>query len=151
LNANGSKDTGESGLSGVTLFLDANNNGVLDTGERSTTTDASRSDKLREVAAGTYLVREAVPSGLEVNTGNRAVVVLGSGSTITGVNFCNFNFGNISISTTISISGQAFRDLNVNGVKDAGEPGLSGVTLFLDANNNGVLDTGERSTTTDAS
>ncbi|HXG10201.1 MAG TPA: cohesin domain-containing protein [Gemmataceae bacterium] len=47
-----------------------------------------------------------------------------------------------------AIQGIQFDDLNGNGVRDAGEPGLGGVILFLDANNNGTFDTGERSTTT---
>ncbi|MDB5327509.1 MAG: hypothetical protein JWM57_3078 [Phycisphaerales bacterium] len=41
-----------------------------------------------------------------------------------------------------SVSGTSFRDYNGNGVKDAGEPGLSGTKIFFDANNNGTADTG---------
>ncbi|MCA1686903.1 MAG: S8 family serine peptidase, partial [Planctomycetia bacterium] len=37
---------------------------------------------------------------------------------------------------------------NNNGVPDAGEPGLSGVVVYLDLNHNGKLDPGERSTRT---
>ena len=33
--------------------------------------------------------------------------------------------------------------MNGNGVKDPGEPGLSGWTVYLDANANGQLDPGE--------
>ena len=44
---------------------------------------------------------------------------------------------------TGSISGVRFNDLNGNGVRDAGEPGLADVVVYLDANNNGVLDQGE--------
>jgi autotransporter-associated beta strand protein len=40
------------------------------------------------------------------------------------------------------IHGTVVNDLNRNGVRDAGEPGLSGWTVFLDQNNNGVLDSG---------
>ncbi|HEY7089539.1 MAG TPA: S8 family serine peptidase, partial [Tepidisphaeraceae bacterium] len=50
-----------------------------------------------------------------------------------------------------SISGAAFGDYNSNGIRDSGEPGLSGWTVFLDSNNNGVLDNGETQTTSDAS
>jgi hypothetical protein len=49
-----------------------------------------------------------------------------------------------------TISGLKFVDVNGNGARDAGEPGLAGVTVFLDANNNGVLDPGEVSTVTAA-
>src|SRR5437867_2850753 len=51
----------------------------------------------------------------------------------------------------LTISGSDFSDLNANGLRDAGEPGLSGVTVFLDASNNGAFDAGETATTTDAS
>jgi SdrD B-like protein len=48
------------------------------------------------------------------------------------------------------ISGVKFNDLNGNAQKDAGEPGLSGWTIFLDTNANGVLDPHETSATTAA-
>lgn len=46
------------------------------------------------------------------------------------------------------ISGVKWEDRDGDGVRDAGEPGVPGWTLFLDANGNGQLDSGERSTTT---
>jgi len=49
-----------------------------------------------------------------------------------------------------ALYGTKFRDLNANGVRDEGEPGLESVRFFLDDNGNGVLDPGERSTYTDA-
>ncbi len=52
--------------------------------------------------------------------------------------------------TPISISGQTFNDLNGNGTKDAGDPGLANWTMFLDNNNNGTQDSGEPTATTDA-
>jgi hypothetical protein len=48
------------------------------------------------------------------------------------------------------IQGTKWNDLNGNGVKDTGEAGLAGWTIYLDQNNNGTLDTGETSTLTDA-
>ncbi|MFQ3612280.1 MAG: trypsin-like serine protease [Cyanobacteriota bacterium] len=41
------------------------------------------------------------------------------------------------------ISGIHFDDLNGNGVRDPGEPGLGGITTYLDLNDNGRLDPGE--------
>lgn len=52
--------------------------------------------------------------------------------------------------STSGIQGTKWNDLNSNGLKDAGEPGLAGWTMYLDTNNNGKLDVGETSTTTDA-
>ena len=48
------------------------------------------------------------------------------------------------------ISGTKWHDLDLDGVQDAGEPGLPGWVVFLDANQNLQLDAGELSTTTDA-
>ncbi|MEN9222184.1 MAG: trypsin-like serine protease [Thermostichus sp. BF3_bins_97] len=49
------------------------------------------------------------------------------------------------------IEGSHFDDFNGNGVRDAGEPGLPGITTFLDLNGNGRLDPGEPSVSSDAS
>lgn len=48
------------------------------------------------------------------------------------------------------IEGSHFDDLNGNGLRDPGEPGLAGITTFLDLNSNGRLDPGEPSTVSDA-
>ena len=47
-NGDGSQQTGEAGLSGRTVYLDANNNGVLDTGEATATTDRSATPPSRK-------------------------------------------------------------------------------------------------------
>ena len=141
LNGNGVRDPGEPGLAGITVFLDTNNNGILDPGEVSTTTDANGNYTFTNLAPGTYRVREVEPAGSMQTTANPADIVASSGTNITGVLFGNFQL--------VSISGIKFNDLNGNGVRDPGEPGLAGITVFLDTNNNGVLDPGEVSTTTD--
>jgi uncharacterized repeat protein (TIGR01451 family) len=50
----------------------------------------------------------------------------------------------------VALTGLKFEDANNNGVQDAGEDGVAGVTIFIDANKNGALDAGERTTITDA-
>jgi hypothetical protein len=42
-----------------------------------------------------------------------------------------------------TITGTVFNDSHTNGVKDAGELPLAGVTIFADGNGNGILDAGE--------
>ncbi|MGK7900235.1 MAG: Ig-like domain-containing protein [Hormoscilla sp.] len=49
-----------------------------------------------------------------------------------------------------SISGVKFLDTDRDGVRDAGEQGLAGWTIFFDTNNNGVLDNNEVSVVTGA-
>ncbi len=49
-----------------------------------------------------------------------------------------------------AVSGSVFSDLNRNGVRNAGEVGISGVTVFADINGNGVLDSADFQTTTQA-
>ncbi|MBI2875792.1 MAG: right-handed parallel beta-helix repeat-containing protein, partial [Candidatus Tectomicrobia bacterium] len=68
-------------------------------------------------------------------------VSLGSGETVAGIDFGNFELG--------EISGVKFHDLDNNGLRGEGEPGLAGWTIYLDGNGNGTLDQGESSTTTD--
>ncbi|RWG81341.1 SdrD B-like domain-containing protein [Mesorhizobium sp.] len=48
------------------------------------------------------------------------------------------------------IDGHKFNDLNADHVWEAGEPALSGWTIYLDINGNNLLDSGEPSTVTDA-
>ena len=52
--------------------------------------------------------------------------------------------------TAGTLTGIKFADANGNGIQDAGESGVQGVTIFIDADKDGVLDAGERSTVTDA-
>jgi len=142
LDGDGSRDAGEPGLAGWTMYLDANKNGTLDAGEATTTTDANGNYTFTELMPGTYTVREVQKSGWLQTTANPADVVLPMGTDVTGIDFGNFKL--------ITISGQKFNDTDGDAVKDLGEAGLAGWTIFLDANKNGSLDAGEKSTTTDA-
>ena len=142
LNGNGIQNAGEPGLQGLTVFIDANQNGVFDTGETSTTTDANGNFTFTGLAPGTYSVLQAPQAGIVQTTPNPAAITLISGQNVSGVNFGDFRL--------ISISGVKFQDTNGNGVRNTGEAGLRGWTIFLDTNGNGTLDLGERFTTTDA-
>lgn len=50
---------------------------------------------------------------------------------------------------TASIGDFVWADIDGDGVQDSGEPGLSGVKVYIDSNNNGVWDTGEPYDTSD--
>ena len=50
---------------------------------------------------------------------------------------------------TCAAAGTKFFDLNANGRRDQGEPGIPGFQIFADYNNNGQLDSGEPATISD--
>lgn len=58
LNQDGVFDAGESGIEGWTIYLDSNENGRLDDGETSTTTDADGFYSFADLGFGTYTVDE---------------------------------------------------------------------------------------------
>ena len=111
-NANGTEDAGEGGLEGVTVYIDANNNGILDPGEESTTTNFDGDYSFYNLAPGTYVVREEVPSGYSQTapapSGFYTVNVV-SGATASGN-----NFGDVPTLTlsggTLTINGGLFDD-----------------------------------------
>ena len=112
-------------LSGWTIYLDNNNNGVLDAGDTSTTTDSHGAYKFTGLVAGTYHVHEVQQAGWVGITPVSGVynVTLTAGGKVKNENFGNFKLG--------SISGMKFNDINGNHKKDANEPGLLGWTITL--------------------
>ena len=50
------------------------------------------------------------------------------------------NTFNVAASQLVNVYGQVFNDLNANGVKDPGEPGMPGWSVQLDLNNDGSID-----------
>ena len=64
-NGNSIRDAVETGLAGVTIFLDENQNGQLDPNEQSKVTKSSGEYGFTEVPAGNYDIRQITPSGYE--------------------------------------------------------------------------------------
>lgn len=62
-NGNGTQDNGEPNLAGRTVFLDTNNNGVLDTDEVSVKTDADGKYVFNNLTPGTYNVNQVLAFG----------------------------------------------------------------------------------------
>jgi hypothetical protein len=143
-NGNGAQDPGEAGVSGMTVHLSVNSSGAEDL---TATTDASGHYSFTGLAPGSYQVRADLTSGLTLTTANPAAI-----TAILGQTASNVNFGVQAVSGTVggTVNGTVFGDTNGNGVINAGENALSGVTVFLDLNGNGQLNAGEPATVSSA-
>jgi cyclophilin family peptidyl-prolyl cis-trans isomerase len=138
INANGTLDTGESGIAGRTVFLDRDGNGVPDANNPSTTTDANGSYTFSGLAAGGYLVKEVIPANGSLTTSAQLATV--SVDQTAAVN----------LGERPSIVGKVFTDANSNGQLDTGELGVAGRTVFLDIDGSGAPGGNNPSTTTAA-
>lgn len=132
VNGNHVRDTGE-GLGNVTVTL----TGTDDLGQavnQTATTAADGSYTFEHLRPGNYSVTETQPPGLG-DVGSRAgtaggsttpnvisAIALPQGTAATGYDF--IDHGGV-------LSGAVYFDKNGNGVRDAGEPGLPGVTVTL--------------------
>ena len=61
LDGDGEQDPGEGPFAGVTIYLDANDNGQLDDGDISTVTDTDGEYAFIDLEAGDYIIRQIVP------------------------------------------------------------------------------------------
>ena len=139
---------GELGLAGWTAYVDLDNDSVFDTGEPSALTAADGTYAFDAyLDTGTYRVRQVLQSPFVQTTpttnGGANVITVGT----RGQDFAGLNFGNRMLPGTIK--GSKFLDLNADGVRDPGEPGMAGVLFIVDMNNNGKLNVGEPAAFTD--
>jgi protocatechuate 3,4-dioxygenase beta subunit len=120
VNRNGVKDPLEPGLQGWTINLYENNTSIT----RTTVTDTLgnyRFDSLMEY--GYYQVSEQQQNGWVQTVPSGYYQPFLAGQSLT-----DMNFGNRVILPN-HFSGMKFNDLNHNGVKDPGEPGIAGWTI----------------------
>ena len=132
LDHDGVSDAGEPELAGTTIYVDSDLSGTFTLGEPSAVTDIDGSYTIAGLSAGTYTVREITPAGWTCSAPVSCVhssLTVGATQAVGGKDFGNW--------TEPTISGQHFEDLNGNGEKDAGEPGVAGVTVYADANTDG--------------
>jgi hypothetical protein len=142
LNGNGVRDASEPGLAGVTITRTASINDPVGA-NLSVVTDADGNFTFAAVPFGSFTISETVPTGFVQTFPGLP------GTISTNVNFgqrdvTGLLFGNRAVAPTVS--GVKFNDINGNGVRDADEPGLAGVTIRLTDASNVV-----RTTTTDTS
>lgn len=138
LKADGSFDSGDPGIGGRTVFLNIDGTGQLNNNP-STTTAANGNFSFAGLNPGTYNVMEVAPSGVTVSTNTQSIVVQQNQPAAVA-----------NIGETSAIAGLVFNDLNSNGKLESGEPGLSGITVFLNNDGSGKPDGNNPSTTTDA-
>jgi uncharacterized repeat protein (TIGR01451 family) len=126
------------GIEGWTIFIDQNNNGILNSGEQSTTTGADGNYSFCDLVPGTYNVSEVMQPDWQPVGSTYHIVDLKSGCS----NVDNQNFTNERKPKTYCISGYKLDATEKIGIKDW--------TIFIDQNNDGKLNPGESSTLTDA-
>ena len=154
-DANGVRDIGESPISGVTLFLDLNDNGTHERLEPWTTSDSNGDYNFVMYTGGQFNVKAIqqddmqqtlpdttqIPGG-PINTGGHDVYV------VTGHSTPNVDFGFSPNEGQLGINGTKFNDVNGNGVMDPGEVGVAGVFIYIDQDMDGRIDIGEPATRT---
>ncbi|HUH56329.1 MAG TPA: SdrD B-like domain-containing protein [Rhodanobacter sp.] len=131
LNENGARDAGEPGIAGVTLTA----TNLVTNATATAITDASGAYLFNNLPAGSYSIGETQPA--KYKDGAEAVGSLGGALTVNDVIGAiplgvaqvgtNYNFGELAA----SIAGSTYVDLDGNGVRDSGEPGIPGVTVVL--------------------
>ncbi|MGK7904275.1 MAG: Ig-like domain-containing protein, partial [Hormoscilla sp.] len=102
-NGNGLLEPGEDGQANVTIYLDGDNDGQLDSDETSVVTDANGNYSFSELEPGTYVVRELLPQGFtqtfpSINMGAQ-IVTLEAGDDLT-----NLNFGNVANQSPVAVN-----------------------------------------------
>lgn len=121
LDNDGVKDANEPTLQGWIITLSGN--GVTLT----STTDSNGNYLFTNLQPGTYTLTETSQSGwIAGPTGSQKTVTVGTNTALN-----NINFGNRQIPIVGSICGMKFNDLNGNGIKDAGESGISNWEIKL--------------------
>ncbi len=143
-NSNGVQDAGEAGLGNVAVTLVDTANHVVAT----TTTDAAGKYEFPALSAGSYTVKIVAPQYYIPTydldgfaTPNKASLAVAIGETNRLA-----DFGLIYAPPLGSIGQYVWSDLNSNGVRDPGEPGVQGVAVTLRDAHNAVL----AATTTDS-
>ena len=136
-NDNGDQDGGEAGIPGVTVVIEgAGPDGVFGTGDDlppvTLTTDANGGYSYGGAVTGqNYRIVETQPTGLadgQENTSNRITL-----TNLPAAGSSGNDFGELAA----SLSGSVWLDADNNGVRDAGENGIAGVSVSLPA---GTLD-----------
>lgn len=143
IDEDGVQDAGEKGISGVTVTLYNLAGDIVAT----TITDADGFYTFTDVVPGTYTIGFTTPPGLAITVNNGSIDNPGnsdanplSGMTtsftvVAGDDITYIDAGMYSISNNFPLLGglgdKVWYDMNQNGLQDAGEPAVPGVTVTL--------------------
>ncbi|MDR3572311.1 MAG: sortase, partial [Anaerolineaceae bacterium] len=151
-NADGIQDAGEPGLSGVTVNL---MDGAGTSEVATTTTDSAGKYSFTNLLPGSYSVQFVEPSGYQFSPyqqgsdatlDSNADTISGKTAQITLISGQNDTSWDAGLYQMAALGDFVWVDKNADGIQDAGEPGLSGVTVnLLDSAGTSILAT----TTTD--
>ena len=135
-NNNGSLDTGEPGIKDVTITLLDSNGNVIG----STLSDVNGSFSFTGVPNGSYTVKiEDATGNLIGYAGTTPAAQAGTlAVTVAGASVSGTAFG---YNAPGRIGDKVWNDLDRDGIQDAGEPGIQGVTvqLYKDTNGDGIF------------
>jgi VCBS repeat-containing protein len=153
-NPDGQRSSGEQGISGISVYLDLNNNGVWDSAEpvTQTSSDLFYTPDINEageyafthLAQGTYTVRVALPDVLSATPlAERTHIVEIASAQIRD------HVDTAAVYRASEIRGVKFRDLDGDHARDLDEPTVAGAKVYIDYDRDGVHDADEPSTITD--
>ncbi|MBC7783111.1 MAG: hypothetical protein H7144_04665 [Burkholderiales bacterium] len=137
LNNDGVRNENEPPVPNARVYLDLNRSKTFDAAEPFDFTKPNGVYEIVGVNPGEHVVRQQldgtwVQTFPENNAGH--VVNVTPGQLITGKNFGRYN------AAAAKVAGVVWSDLNGDGLRQDGEPGLANQSVYIDFNKNGQLD-----------
>lgn len=131
VNRNAARGASEAGLAGITVFSDLDGDGVLDSNEPSAITGSNGAYSIL-VGPGQQTIRVVPSSGFAATTPIAVPVnvAIGGGASV--------SYGLARVNS--DVTGFKWNDINGNGLREADEPGIAGVFVYLDLDGDDRLD-----------
>jgi acid phosphatase len=140
-NSNGRQNHKEPAFEGVTVFLDSNGNGLLDSSESARVSAADGTYSFTGLTDGTYEVTVESPDGWRPTTPSPREVRVKHQH--------RAKAHGIGMTQNALLSGQVFLDANFDGQRENDETGLRRWTVYLDLNGDFERSKGEPKAKTD--
>ncbi|MCS7033237.1 MAG: carboxypeptidase regulatory-like domain-containing protein, partial [Phycisphaerae bacterium] len=154
-DANGGKGATEPKLPNWQVYIDGNNNGRLDSGERSVKTRSNGNFTISDVPAGTHRLRLVLQSGWRrtapANSSFSHNVTVTAGATAANKKFGVTQQGVSTSQRVASVQGRVVAlPSHARAITEEDLKPLSGWRVFIDRNNDGRFAVGEENTRTDS-